>query len=161
MGKSIQQTPILSKGLIMENHEIDLKLLDEIMNKKSRLYESQQRHRKKFKHQPIQIRSEHKFYPLLKDFRDLYYQRYEKRAISIKHFLEAAGEYMTVTCEEGCVYRPGEATIFKYHPSVEIPKNDDPILDLGEPVLSQNKGQDEVVYEVSATIKIKKIVGKN
>ena len=144
----------------MKKHEIDLKLLDEIMNKKSRLYESQQRHRKKFKHQPIQIRVEHKFYPLLKDFRDLYYQRYEKRAISIKHFLEAAGEYMTTICDEGCVYRPGEATIFRYHPSNKFPEKDDPILDLDEPILDQNKDQDEVVYEISATIKIKKISGQ-
>ena len=136
----------------MENHEIDLKLLDEIMNKKSRLYESQQRHRKKFKHQPIQIRSEHKFYPLLKDFRDLYYQRYEKRAISIKHFLEAAGEYMTMICEEGCVYRPGEATIFRYHPSNKFPKNDDPILDLDESTPDLNDDKPEVSYEISGKI---------
>ena len=143
----------------MKNHEIDLKLLDEIISKKSRFYESQQRYRKKFKHQPTQIRSDHKFYPLLKDFRDIYYQRYEKRAISIKHFLEAAGEYMTLTCEKGGIYRPGEATIFKYHPSVDLPESDDPILDIEEPIIDQDKDQDEAIYEISATIKIKKISG--
>ena len=138
----------------MENHEIDLKLLDEIMNKKSRFYESQQRYRKKFKHQPKQIRSDHKFYPLLKDFRDIYYQRYEKKGISIKHFLEAAGEYMTLTCEKGDVYRPGEATIFKYHPSIEIPKNEDPILDLDESTPDLNEDEPEVSYEISGKIGI-------
>ena len=143
----------------MKNHEIDLKLLDKVMNKRPQSYKSRKKEKGKrdFKHKATRITHNQKFAPLLLQFRDIYYQKYMN--FSKCHFAKAVGEHLTNICEYKLFYRPGEGTIFKDLPSVEFPKNDDPVLYLNDPILDQNKDQDEVVYEISATIKIKKISG--
>ena len=138
----------------MKKHSIDLKILDEVLSKKARCYESQKKIRKKFKYAPKQIRTEHKFYPLLEEFRNLYYQRYEQKGVTVKHYGEGVGEYLTMVCDEGHTYRPGEFTIFKFAPPpVFKPNSEDPILDLDEPTFSSpSENQNEVIYTISGKI---------
>ena len=137
----------------MKNHEIDLKLLDEIMNKKPKLYKSLKKNKKDFTHKAVRIKKNHRLAPLMSQFRDIYYHTYEKMDISQGRFIRAVGEYLTNTCELKLCYRPGKTTIFGRHPSIKFPKNDDPILDIEEPILDQNEDQDEDAYKVVLIIK--------
>ena len=139
----------------MKNHEIDLKLLDEIMNKESKFYKSRKKVKGKrcFKRKATSVSLTQKFAPLLPQFQDIYYQKYWMD-FGKRRFARAVGEYLTNICEYKLVYRPNKNTVFKNHPFIKPPKNDDPVLYLDEPAPDLSDDKPEVSYEISGKIGI-------
>ena len=137
----------------MENHEIDLNALGKIIIKNPRHYKSRERNKKGFKHKAIKIGKKNKYAPLMHKFRDIYYKEY-KKFFSEERFAMAVGEYLTNICEYKLVYRPNKNTVFKNHPFIKPPKNDDPVLYLDEPAPDLSDDKPEVSYEISGKIGI-------